>query len=181
MKRIAALLSATILLFVAFARLGSAQETRGTIQGTVKDPQGATIPAAAVVVTNAATNVSVNLKTDERGFFRAPLLLPGEYSVSVEAAGFKKSIRSGITLQLSDLRDVEIALQVGMVTDQVTVTAEAPLIDVSRTDSGTTLEERQVQDLPVMANTVFTMIRYAAGVEAGGPPVLWNPFRRRKS
>ena len=100
-----------VIAAIACCSLASAQETRGTIQGTVKDPTGGVIPAATVVVTNAGTNVPVNLKTDENGFFRAPLLLPGEYSVSIEAAGFKKSVRSGIVLQLSDVRDLGIALQ----------------------------------------------------------------------
>ncbi len=163
------------LLLVALAGLASAQETRGTIQGTVKDPQGGVVTAATVVVTNSATNVPFNLKTDGNGFFRASLLLPGDYSVSVESPGFKKSIRSGIILQLSDVRDIDIVLQVGVVTEQVTAIAEAPLVDVSRTDAGSTLEERLVQDLPVMANTVFTMIRYTSGVQSGGPPALLGP------
>ena len=95
------------------------------------------IAAANVVVTNTGTNVSVKLKTDENGFFRVSLLLPGDYLVSVESPGFKKSTRSGLTLQLSDVRDLDVVLQVGAVTEEVTTVAEAPLIDVSRTDSGT--------------------------------------------
>src|SRR5207247_4015041 len=59
--------------------------------------------------------------------------------------------------------------------EQGTAVAEAPLIDVARTDAGTTLEERLVQDLPVMGNTVFSMIRYTAGVQSGGPPSVLGP------
>jgi hypothetical protein len=171
MTRIAWIVAATVLV----AGQAAAQETRGTIQGTVKDPQGGVVAAAIVVVTNADTNVPVSAKTDTVGVFRVPLLLPGNYSVSVEASGFKKAVRTGIVLQLSDVRDVEITLAVGAVTEQVSVIAEAPLVDAARTDAGATLEERAVQDLPVMTNTVFTMIRYAPGVQAGGPPILLGP------
>src|SRR5215471_3921093 len=177
MTRIAWIVAATVLV----AGQAAAQETRGTIQGTVKDPQGGVVAAAIVVVTNADTNVPVTAKTDTVGVFRVPLLLPGNYSVSVEASGFKKAVRTGIVLQLSDVRDVEITLAVGAVTEHASVVAEAPLVDAARTDAGATLEERAVQDLPVMTNTVFTMIRYAPGVQAGGPPILLGPHSTREA
>ena len=166
MKRVLSLFAGTLLL----VGLGAAQETRGTIQGVVKDAQGGVVAAATVLVTNTDTNMSVNLKSDQTGRYQAPLLLPGNYVVSGEAPGFKKSVRAGITLALTDIREVELVLQVGAITESVTVTTEAPLIDATRTDSGRVIDERSVQDLPVMANTVFTMIRYSAGVQGGGPP-----------
>jgi hypothetical protein len=171
MKRVLTVFAGSLLL----AGLAAAQETRATIQGVVKDPQGGVVAAAAVVVTNTDTNMSVNLKSDQTGRYQAPLLLPGNYVVSAEAPGFKKSVRAGITLALTDVREVELVLQVGAITESVTVTSEAPIIDATRTDSGRVIDERSVQDLPVMANTVFTMIRYSAGVQGGGPPILLGP------
>lgn len=171
MKRVLSLFAGILIL----PTLALCQETRGTIQGVVKDPQGGLVAGATIVVNNSDTNVPVTLKTDVAGRFQAVLLLPGNYSVSAEAPGFKKMVRTGIELQLSDVREVEITLQVGAISESVTVTSEAPLVDAGRTDSGRTLDERSVQDLPVMANTVFTMIRYSAGVQGGGPPVLLGP------
>ena len=170
MKRVLSLFAGTFLL----VSLGAAQETRATIQGVVKDSQGGVVAAATVLVTNLDTNMSVSLKTDQTGRYQAPLLLPGNYVVTGEAPGFKKSVRAGITLALTDIREVEIVLQVGAITESVTVSTEAPLIDATRTDSGRVIDDRSVQDLPVMANTVFTMIRYSAGVQGGAPPSCWD-------
>jgi hypothetical protein len=133
------------------------------------------VPNASVVVTNLDTNATVRAKSNETGYYEAALLLPGPYTVTIEAPGFKKIVRSGITLQITDRRDVSVTLEVGAVTESVTVTAEAPLVDVSRTDSGRVIDNRSVRDLPVMANTVFTMIRYTAGVQSGGPSILLGP------
>ena len=171
MKRVLSLLMGTLLL----AGLAAAQETRAMIQGVVKDSQGGVVAAATVLVTNSDTNGSVNLKSDQSGRYQAPLLLPGNYVVSAEAPGFKKSVRSGITLALTDIREVELVLQVGAITESVTVTSEAAIVDATKTDSGRVIDDRSVQDLPVMANTVFTMIRYSAGVQGGGPPILLGP------
>ena len=158
-----------------FSVCAFAQETRSTIQGHVRDAQGAMVVNATVVVTNTDTNVSVRLTSNQAGYYEAPLLIPGHYTVSAEMTGFKKAVRSGITLQVSDRTEVDLTLEVGGVTETVTVTAEAPLIDSSNVNSGRVLDTRSVQDLPVMANTVFTMIRYSAGVQGGGPPILLGP------
>src|SRR5262245_10049135 len=84
-----------LLLLVAVPSV--AQETRGTISGTVRDAQGV-IPGATVKVINTGTNVTQELTTNERGYFEAPLLVAGSYRVSVEMAGFKTLNRTGITL-----------------------------------------------------------------------------------
>ena len=160
---------------VLFSVCAFAQETRSTIQGHVRDPQGAVVVNATVVVTNTDTNAFVRLTSNQAGYYEAPLLLPGKYTVSAELTGFKKAVRSGITLQVSDRTEVDLTLELGAVTESVTVTAEAPLIDSSNVNSGRVLDTRSIQDLPVMANTVFTMIRYSAGVQGGGPPILLGP------
>src|ERR1039457_5655965 len=173
MKRIACLVAAIIML----AGIAGAQESRGTIQGTIKDPQGGAVPDAMVLITNTGTGTSVHLKSNATDRYAAPLLLPGTYSVSAEAPGFKKIVRSGVVLQLSDVMDVDVALQIGAATESVTVTSEAPLVEASRTDSGRVLDDRSIRDLPVMANSIVTMIQYGAGVQTGGPPILLGPHR----
>ncbi|HEV3202235.1 MAG TPA: carboxypeptidase-like regulatory domain-containing protein, partial [Bryobacteraceae bacterium] len=171
MRRVPSLFAGIIML----AGLVAAQETRGTIQGTVKDPQGGAVADATVIVTNTDTNTSVHLKSDATGHYAAPLLLPGNYNVTGEAAGFKKSLRTGIVLQVTDVLGIDFTLQIGAATESVTVTTEAPLVDITHTDSGRVLDDRSVRDLPVMANTVFTMIQYSAGVQTGQPPALLGP------
>ncbi len=163
MSRLACLVAAAMGLAVVAA----AQESRGTIQGSVKDPQGAIVANASVVVTNVDTKTAVTTRTSEVGRFSAPLLMPGNYTVTVVAPGFKKEIRQGIELLTGDIFTIDLTLQVGAAIESVTVTAEAPLIDVSHTDTGTAIDERSVRDLPVMTNVVTSMIQFAPGVNSG--------------
>ena len=103
-----------------------AQETRSAIFGRVSDQQNATIPAATVVVTNADTNTTMTLSTNETGYYEANLLIAGNYRITVEKPGFRKLIRSGIVLPISARVELNVTLQLGDVTDSVSVTAEAP-------------------------------------------------------
>ena len=163
MKRIAYLVVAIVML----AGLAGAQEARCTIQGTVKDPQGGLVANASVVITNTDTKTTVGLKSNSAGRYIAPLLMPGNYTVTVEAAGFKKELRQGIVLVTADVRDVDLALQVGTATESVTVTAEVPLVDMTHTDNGMAIDDRTVRDLPVMTDVVTSIFQYGAGVQTG--------------
>mgnify|MGYP005850771553 FL=1 len=145
-----------------------AQETRGSITGTVTDPQGAVIAGAAVVVTNTGTGTSARLTTNASGYYEAPLLLPGSYSISVEFAGFKRAVRDGVTLALSDQLQINFQLEVGGTTESVTVTAEAPMLDTSTVSTGRGITNREVMDLPVLGNNVMMLTRFAPGVQVPG-------------
>ncbi len=121
----------TLALYLTIlAGLGSlsAQTTTGSIVGTVTDPSGAVIGAASITITNMDTNISVKATTDQAGNYVVTTLPIGRYSVTVEAAGFKKSVRSDITLNVQDRIRVDAALEVGAVTDTVEVQAAAPLL-----------------------------------------------------
>ncbi|HUA58691.1 MAG TPA: carboxypeptidase-like regulatory domain-containing protein [Verrucomicrobiae bacterium] len=163
MKQTICALAAMLML----AGLIGAQENRGTIQGTVKDPQGAMVSGANVTITNTDTKTIVKVVTNTLGRYTAPLLMPGNYTVMAELAGFKKDVHTGITLLTAEVRDVDFTLQVGAASESVTVTGEAPLIDVSHTDNGTAMDERTVRDLPVMTDVATSLIQFAAGVNSG--------------
>jgi hypothetical protein len=115
-----------IAVFGLFASIAAAQDTRGTISGTVTDAQQAVIEGAGVTVMNTGTNTSTRLVTNSTGYYEAPLLLPGEYSITVEMAGFKRTVRSGVTLNIGERLQVDVPLEVGGTTESVTVTAERP-------------------------------------------------------
>lgn len=158
-------LALSLLIFSTFAY---SQDTRGNISGTVTDPQGAAIPGASVTVLNTGTNTAARLVTNSSGYYEAPLLLPGEYSVTVEVAGFKKSIRSGITLAISDRLQIDISLEVGGTTESVTVSADAPLLDTNSVSTGRSITHREIMDLPVLGNNVSMLARFAPGVQVPG-------------
>src|SRR5260370_1195009 len=169
-------LSCLVAVALGLAAVAGAQESRGTIQGAVKDPQGAIVAGASVTITNTDTRTTVGLKTSAVGRYIAPLLMPGPYVVSVECAGFKKEVRPGTALLTGDVMDVDFTLQVGAITEAVRVTAETPMLDVSHTDTGMVLDDRTVRDLPVMTNVVTSMIQFVPGVNAGfGASQLLGP------
>src|ERR1035441_5830362 len=105
-----ALLLVTLLSVVSAA--GLAQESRGSITGKVIDAQNAVGPNATVVVTNNATNVSSRVTTNQTGYYEVDFLVPGSYTVSGEITGFKKLVRSGITLDTGDRLAVDLQLHV---------------------------------------------------------------------
>jgi hypothetical protein len=141
-----------------------AQDTRGTISGTVTDPQGAHVVGAKVVVTNTGTNVSTPLTTNTSGYYEAPLQPAGQYQVTVEASGFKKTVRSNLVLTMGEQIKIDIQLEVGAVNESITITAESPILDTSTVTTGKALTTREIMDLPVMTNDLVLLARVAAGV-----------------
>ncbi len=165
------LLIAAIICMVVPGAL-AAQETRGNISGTVTDSSGALVAAASVLVTNTDTSTTAKLTTNSSGYYEAPLLLPGSYSITVEAAGFKKAVRTGVTLTLGDQLKVNFQLEVGGTTESVTVTADAQMLDTSTVSTGRGITHREVMDLPVLGNNIMMLTRYAAGVQVPGTTQL---------
>ena len=110
------------LLMCATAASVGAQETRGTISGTVRDADGV-LPGANVKITNTATNVSQQLVTNDSGYFEARLLIAGDYEVSIEMPNFKSFRQTGIQLAVGQSVPLVITLELGNVTERVEVVA----------------------------------------------------------
>ncbi len=155
---------ALVALFGAV--LASAQETRGTIFGRVRDPQNSAVVAAGVTVTNIETNAVMRLRTNETGYYEANLLLAGNYTLTAEMQGFKKTVRSGIGLPISARMEIDLQLAVGETAETISVTAEAPLLDVSGISAGRVMENRSVTDLPTLNNSPLMLIKLVPGIQA---------------
>ena len=149
----------------------AAQDTRGTISGTVRDAQGV-IPGASVKITNVETSVSQEVITNGTGYFEAPLLRAGGYSISVEVQGFKTLKRSGLTLAGGQQISLQLELEVGAIAETVTVTGEAPLLETQTTRIGTNFTTRQLQNLPSMSNLPILLARYAPGLNASATVIF---------
>jgi hypothetical protein len=147
-----------------------AQETRSTILGTVKDSTGAVVTGATVEITNTDTNTTVKLATNSSGYFEAPYLLPGGYSITVTALGFKKHLQRGYTLTVNSRQNVDIMLEVGGAEESVTVTAAVALLETTSGSGTSSLEGRQISDLPVMGNSALLLARSAPGVQWTAQP-----------
>src|SRR2546426_3251707 len=112
---------AVLICVLACSWSASAQETTGGVQGTVKDPQGAVIPGAAVEVTSPALIGKKTATTDSGGYFHFEQLPPGIYSVSVNAPGFGPATQSNLQLTSGGLPTLTFTLQVGAITQEVNV------------------------------------------------------------
>jgi hypothetical protein len=146
------------------------QSTSGSITGTVKDGAGAPVPEANVLVANPATNLTRKATTNSAGVFTVPQLPPGNYTVAVEKAGFKKFEKTNIVLNAIDLVNAgDFTLDVGAVTDTVTVSAEAARIDIqSQTGERSGLVTgTQIKDLALNGRNYQDFLRTLPGVITG--------------
>ena len=160
-------LASVFCLVISLAPL-SAQTTAGAIVGTVTDPSGAVIAGAAITVANMDTNIAVKTTTDQTGNYVVTPLNVGRYSVSVEAAGFKRSLRSDITLNVQDRLRVDATLEVGAVTDTVEVAAAAPMLETDTSYLGEVVDSQRIVDLPLNGR-FFTRL---AVLTAGTTPTV---------
>src|SRR5713101_3632041 len=141
------------LLLAGSAGIAYAQRaSTATIVGVVVDAaQGASIPNATVTATNTATRIAFPTKTTSTGDYTISLLPPGTYDVRVEAQGFAVGASKGLTLNVGDQRDLNFKLAVAGTTTTVEVTGEAPLIETTKTEVSSTVDEKALQNLPTFA------------------------------
>ena len=145
-----------------------AQSTGGRMLGHVEDPAGALLPDAKITLTNDATGVSQSTTSDKSGGFSFLQLAVGDYTLTVEHSDFKKYVKNGIRLQLNEVLTVPVALQVSGVEATVKVTAEAPLVDTTSSQLGTSMDERAVSNLPLSTRDTYQLLQLQAGVTSTG-------------
>ena len=155
-----------LLVLVSTARLAVAQFS-GSIQGTVLDSSGAAIPNADVTLVNLAQSVTRTAKADNSGVYRFPSLAPGEYRITALASGFSKGDAT-IVLSTNETRDVAVTLGVEGVTQGVTVTTEAPLLNTAETRNQLTLDTKAFDNLPLPGRSFIGLIALAPGVSGIG-------------
>jgi outer membrane receptor protein involved in Fe transport len=154
-----------VLLFSSFAL---AQRDLGTITGTVTDSTGAVVPGASITITNDATGESSKLQTTATGDYTRPALLPGIYTVTVEAQGFRRASRQKVEVTPGSRVGVPFTLEVGQMTESVEVTTQAPLVQDESVQLGAQLSSDTVTDLPLGGQRVFTYLaRLSPGVVPG--------------
>ncbi|HJT89134.1 MAG TPA: carboxypeptidase-like regulatory domain-containing protein, partial [Bryobacteraceae bacterium] len=163
-SRVASLRLGLVVLAAAFF-IGPAARAQvtGSISGTVSDSSGAGIPHAAVTITELDTGQVRTVMADDRGGYRVLSLPVGRYEVKAEQPGFRTAVRAGISLVVAQEATVDMSLQVGEATQQVAVTAEAPLVDVSTTAISGLVGERQVKDLPLNGRSFDNLITLNPG------------------
>ncbi len=155
-----------LCVLTAFCATGLfAQDIAGTIEGSVLDPTGAAVTKAKVAITNTDRNQVVRtVLTNDSGVYSAPFLPIGNYSVKVEAAGFKSDQQSGIVLNVDDVLKINFTLQVGAITETVEVSAAPTQVDTSTPASAGTITGTQVRELALGTRNFAQLVSLMPGV-----------------
>ena len=162
LKRFALILS-LLIGTLSVSRL-TAQVDTATVVGTVLDSSGAVVPAASVTATAVGTNIKTSTRTDASGNYVITPLKIGEYSVAVEAQGFKKETRARVVLQVQDRLRVDFTLQVGALTEAVNIEAEVPVVQTESSALGDVIGSRQITDLPLNGRDYTQLATLTTGV-----------------
>ncbi len=145
-----------------------------SVQGVVQDPSGAAVAKATVQMENSDTQVSATTTTDAAGNFNFQSLAPGKYKVTAEASGFAKS-EVDVTLLTEQHLNLPITVKVGSVSEAVTVTSEAPVVDTSDSRIQMTLQNQAVAQLPIVGRNLVTLVTLAPGVSGLGTSASGSP------
>ena len=157
--------------------LAFAQQETATVTGLVRDESGAIVPKAVVIVTNVHTNISVKTETDEAGAYVIPSLRPGEYSVTVESSGFRKFVRTGITLQVAQVARIDLTLQTGGLTETVEVVGATSLLDTQTSSRGLVIDQKKIVELPLNGRDYNQLALLSPGVLPGTPRLASVNFK----
>src|SRR5689334_15179744 len=153
--RIVRLMCALCAFIIAFGASAFGQAVTGSVLGTVSDATGAVVANAKVTLTEVNTGVSRSVQTNTSGNYSFPDVAGGNYSVTIEAPGFKKDVRQNISVAVNTSTRVDAQLQPGEVTQSIEVTAAPPALQTDRADTETSIQTAQTANLPVGTNRNF--------------------------
>ena len=155
------------LLLLATATL-RAQQTSGSVVGTVTDNTGAVVSGATVTLTDVDTGDRRTATTNSAGDYQFVNLMPGNYRVDVENSGFKHFIRTNVVVQVQGSTRVDASLELGNVSETVEVTAQAPLVETQQATIGQVVAGRAVTELPLNGRNVFNLLAHLSRGRAPG-------------
>ncbi|HZP05138.1 MAG TPA: carboxypeptidase-like regulatory domain-containing protein [Terracidiphilus sp.] len=172
------LLFVVIAILVTFCGMTflSAQETRATLSGRIQDPSGAAVPGAKVSVTNTATGVVTEVNSADDGNYTIPFLIPGNYTLTANANGFKTAQQTNVILHVGDKLAIDLSLPIGGTSEVVTVTDTAPLLETGSATRGELIDSVHVEKLPLVGRNPFMLAQLVPGVQFQGNPSFQRPF-----
>src|SRR3954466_2861444 len=146
-----------------------AQAVSGTILGTVTDSSGSVVPGAKVTIVNEGTGLTRTIVADTSGEFTAPSLPTGRYTVIAELSGFKTVTLPDVDLGVDQHLRINVRLEIGTVSETITITGQSPLVQISSSELGTTVSEEQIKTLPLNGRNFVNLTRTVPGVVRGIP------------
>src|SRR5579884_1488456 len=144
-----------------------AQSITSSLIGTVHDNTGAVVPNATVAAIELATNARSETRTDANGDYVLLQLKPGSYTVEISASGFKKYVRSGVVLELQQQARLDASLEIGQLSEAVTVTADASALETTISTVGDVVNNRAILNLPLNTRNIYSLIYLTPGVAGG--------------
>jgi hypothetical protein len=155
-----------VLMALALAPAAGAQVTSAAIVGTITDSSGGALPGVTVTARNVDTGFNRTVPTDEVGAYRLDFLPIGKYSIEVVLSGFKTVSRSGIVLNVNDTVKLDVSLEVGGLTETITVEGETPVVNTATADISKTVEAKQIESLPIVDRNVYSLLDITPGVQS---------------
>lgn len=152
------------VLFLVFSSWATSQEFRATLQGDVVDPSKSTIPAAEVILKNTQTGIERDTATDQSGHYIFQFVVPGTYSLSIKAPGFKTTIRDGIVLSLNDNIRLDIALELGAAAETVSVVSDVAVVQADTSSLGSVVNKQTIEHLPLKGHSSLYIYNLTPGV-----------------
>jgi hypothetical protein len=152
--------------------MSQAQSNAADLQGTVRDPNGAAVPNAAVKARNPGTNFSREVTSNDEGFYKIVNLTPGDYEVTVEAPNFKRAVLTKVTVTVGQAADVDVTLEPGQISESVTISdATSEIVETSKTAVSTTIDQQRINNLPINERNYlsFALTTSTVGRDAGRP------------
>jgi len=162
----------TLFLVIAFSSLASpavyAQAVYGSISGVIADSQGAVMPGVTVTVTSVERKTPDSVVTNQSGVYIKDRLVPGKYEVKAELPGFKSAVFSDVNVSVDTQTQLNMKLDVGAVSESVTVAGFSPVLKTDRADVATTFDSNQINDLPVLDRNFTKLILLTPGTQQLG-------------
>jgi hypothetical protein len=166
----------SVFCFALFFCCAYGQVNKSNLTGIVRDSSNAAVPGVTVLITNTSTGAVRQEVTDDSGLYRATLLDVGTYTVSAEKAGFKKVVKQGVALHIGETTSLDLVLEVGGMTESVTVSAESEQLHTETGSIGSTLESQNIQKLPTIGRNPYVFVSLTAGIQYTGDPTYVNPW-----
>ena len=160
-----------LMLLLAAGTAAWAQAGRGSISGTITDPTGALVPGAKVTALDHATGIAQSTVATGAGLYSFVSLNPGSYEITASSTGFESVARDNVTVSVDQVSVVNVALQVGKVSDTVTVSQTVDIVDTSNSTVGQLIGAETIDRVPLLTRNVYDLVQLSAGVTpANGSP-----------
>lgn len=171
--------AAVLLLLCLFAYGVEAQTITASITGTVTDSTGAVVPNAKLTATNTGTSLTYTATSNESGTFNLVFLPVGNYTVSAETQGFKRSVVGPFPLQVNQIARVDLSLEVGETTQSVEIKDFAPILQTDSTETGETLSSNKLTSLPLNGRNFVSLTLLIPGAVSPNPSGMNSRFGAR--